>query len=827
MKKIVSSVLALGVLININADTDLNNKIDSYKLYNTDLEKIILEEMVSSITHEENIFNMFNDYILKTGDTNITNFYNWYKIENNYNNNFVKAFNHNNLIELEYNQSNGSLLIKKTFKKENSFASKKYMEELKNRSIRFSFDADGYSIIAYKLPLKTIKFIDKYKEIKAQGLGLVNENELDNPTAPLFTFIPINNHIYVPNGEGGFLLYEKKLPTSNYLGLVNTFDGVFIKGTDSLGRFLTEAEIIDQLSLKLPKIKGSVGYVVTNIDNNEKSAIVEYIYNGTTWIKRFSSVNTQSTIRTKIYDYNENSLNKSNSSDLSIDETTLNFFDSAFIGGLYNVSNVLSQSNPVLAREFENFGSQKKTAIFKDKYLANTYDFKKINAFSNIYSTSTKDNLVGSTEEIFISAENHNLHKDFKADTSACAIYGYDYSYNSASDKCVKSVTSCSDTSPGNYGQKSINGSNYCYIKNTTTAAAKVCDLANSNSLVNGAIFEYLPSKTELGCVDKFWGNIPNNDPYKDSPYEIISINDLWKTNYRVDTVSPVCNDFKDNAGLMVVSSENDSPTKPIGCYWYPIQNNDIKNPICNADEIRVGGVCKGLVDGDITNAGCVVTNSEISKFDSLVSNYMFQNSTDVSKYLFDNLVAEKYELSITEPGTGNVYKICDYVNYQQKGFKKSYVFPKINLKIDNVTLQGKNEIKTNPMQIIYREINISECDILKTNCKSVFDKTNFNNGLQNNSNVKFNYGEVFSNSQYLNFNTTTRYFEINKSDYTNNQLLPLATYNTYDEIKNNLNNVINHTNNRMIKFNSYKFDIVNGSSTKMILDSGEINLNE
>lgn len=830
MKKIVSSILAFGVLINLNADTDLNNKIDSYKLYNIDLEKIILEEMVSSITHEENIFNMYNDYILKTGDTNVTNFYSWYKIDNNYNNNFVKAFNHNGLIELEYNQTNGSLLIKKTFKKENSFASKKYMEELKNRSIRFSFDANGYSIVAYKLPLKTIKFIDKYKEIKSQGLGLVNENELDNTTSSVFNSIAINTHIYVPNGEGGFLLYEKKPTKSNYLGLVNTFDGVFINGYNNLtGKFLTEIEIVDQLSLKLPKIKGSIGYVVTNIDNNEKSAIVEYIYNGTTWVKRYSSVNTQSTIRTKITDYNQNSMIKSNSTDLNIDENTLSFFDSAFVGGLYNKNNIFSQTNPILERVFENYGNQSKTAIFKNKYLVNTYDWKNINAESKIYSSSSKENLIGNIEEISISAENYNFKKEFKADTSACAMYGYYYGYNAATDKCVKSVTSCSNTDDSLYDQKSINGKNYCFVKNTTTAKNKVCDLANSSSLVNNASFEYLPLITNEGCVDKFTGSIPNNDPYDSLPYKIIDNRDIFQTKYRVDTVSPICNDFKDNAGLMVVSSENDTSSKPIGCYWTPIQNNDIKEPFCNEKELRIGGVCKSLLNSneDAANAGCIVTNSEIDKFNSLVTNYMFQNSVDASKYIYGDLVAEKTESTITDPITHIDYKVCDHIKFSQKGFKKSYLFPKLSLKIDNVALQGKNEIKTNPLKIVYREINISECDVSKTNCKSIFDKSKFNFGLQNNGNIKFDYGDIFNNTEYLNFNTTTRYFDINKNDYNNTQLLPLITYPSYDEIKNNISNITNHSNNRMIRLSSYQFDIVNSSSQRMILDSGEINLNE
>lgn len=74
-------------------------------------------------------------------------------------------------------------------------------------------------------------------------------------------------------------------------------------------------------------------------------------------------------------------------------------------------------------------------------------------------------------------------------------------------------------------------------------------------------------------------------------------------------------------------------------------------------------------------------------------------------------------------------------------------------------------------------------------------------------------------------YNGSKDTFEIRKSDYTNEQLLP-STYNTFSLIKNNLSSITNSDNNKTIKIKALKFNITNSSNSAMILDSGPIDVN-
>lgn len=306
---------------------------------------------------------------------------------------------------------------------------------------------------------------------------------------------------------------------------------------------------------------------------------------------------------------------------------------------------------------------------------------------------------------------------------------------------------------------------------------------------------------------------------------EPLPVVDKFGKKWRVDDVTAKCIDHVGKSGLNYYA--NSFSGNPAGCYWSQSSSKQYDDPKCFGDDVRVDGVCRDLVNGDIKNAACQLTVQEKNKFDDLIANYYFKNPLDKNKYIFGTLDHTISETTLVDSDTGTPYKICDFIEYKQEGYKKYYVYPSFDIKIENINKQGKHEVITSPThQLIYREINISECNWLGENCKSIFEKSKFNSGMQNGKDVSYKYGDIFLSSENMMYNGSKDTFEIRKSDYTNAQLLP-SVYNTFSLIKNNLSSITNSDNNKTIKIKALKFNITNSSNSAMILDSGPIDLNQ
>lgn len=882
LKKILFVSLASS---SVFAASNFENEADSLKLYNTNLEKTIIEEMVASIVHEENIFNLFNEYVLKTGDTTIedkTNptkltFMKWYNITNNSSNNFVRAYNHDGLINITFDDKTNVLTISNTLKKENSFATKRYIEELKSRNIRHSFNANGYSIIPYKLPLKTIKFLMKYKEIKADGLYLTNQQDLKTYSNPL----PLKSSIYVPNGKGEFLLYVKDKDTDGtikvfYKGLVKTFDGVIINGNKADGSLLNDDEINAELDKKLPRLKGSIGYVSTSIQINEtnkgitykdeKSSIVEYIFNDSLyddkgvklpgrWVKKFSSVNRESSISANLSDKGVNYLSLSSSNDMFIpdryheintaktgseEESNFNLFGSAFVGGLYNKSNVydikslsttelsglytrlnlsslidvnkydLDDDAYYLSKEINDyFDDQYKIAFFKP-YKTLDFDFKDIFAKSYIYSNVGLKTIAGSLEKLTIKAINYGLDTSFKPDTSSCLAWGEDYNYDPSTDKCVKTTYDCKGW---NVEKISVNGGSYCH---DTSDAQAICK--DSERLGSQYDYFYNSKIYSNKCVDEVQ-TLGKGETY---------ITDSGK-KYRVDYSGDLCSDHLGKTGLFIVQSKDSYWGKPAGCYWNKDKKlQDYKNPYCGKNEIRVGGVCKSLLNDSLSikNASCKETKAQNSHFMNLIEDYMFKNKLDKNLYAFDNFDVVYNEVSVKDDGDNKTYKICESISFSVDAFKQFYVYPNFDIAFLNIENQGKTEVVVNPnVKYVYRESNITECNIDGSNCNPIFDKKSYLNSMQKGLDLTIASGNILKANEKLSYKVfpTTKRFQIRSEDYKNSQSLP---YTSFNQINNNIEPILNSSSSYAIKLNSINLSVYSNSSTRMKLNSGIIDIN-
>jgi len=845
MKKITLGILT-ATLISSSLFAKDTNTLDSLNLYNVNLEKTILEEMVAAMVHEQTIFDKYNKFILKTGDVDINaaadnlanggdgdgiHFYGWYNIDDTIENNFLAAYNHAGGVNLSYD--NFTLSIKNTFKKANNYAYDRYIKELKNRNIKYSLDSDGYSEVRYKLPLKTIKFMYKYKEIVSQGLAILDDNEiLDNAiiTAKLVDLGVNKSDIYVPDGEGGFVMYNADKSTTpltlDYLGVVNTFNGVVVEGSTN------NAILQANLNKKLPKIKGSIGNVIMDIKDESgnwiKSAIIEYIYTGhgvnEGWKKRYSTVNRKSFVTTSVKDKFDSTTDLVGNDNISFQN--VNMFESTFVGGLYNKDKVTLESTVTLVDESDPLGNQFKDVNFEPVETWD-YDFKNIYGRSFVYSNTNLDQIGGSIEELFLIAENIKPGYIFKADTSACDS---EYVYDSSDDKCKKAAYSCF----GNSEQDVVylNGVAQCVASdhdnpNTNDRLEEICshgpshykfeedlnacaDKKNSNDINN-----LCGDNWEVGS-DK-WINKANGDDCKvlsnGIEYEYKKIGDGWSTQYWGHITNKIlCDDYKGYSGFMQTDD---------GCFWTPNNTTLIQDPYCSGDDVRVGGVCRDVYDGSIDNAECDGGSSQAAdKFEDLIENYFFNKPEDKDKYVFGALGHIDIEKDVHDSDTGETHKVCMSIQYSQKAYKTYYVYPSFDINIKDIEKQVGHEFIIPGTKYSYKEVKISECDWVGNNCKTIFNNDDLIDGFKRNNNIPYSYGEIFKPTEEMKWNDSSKNYEIRKSHFNNVQMLPFSTFTT---INDNLNTITNHSNNRTMKVQALEFEIKNSSLYRLKLNSGEV----